>query len=200
MRSLSVILAVEDPLSEIVARKILEALRIGISHTLGLQGKGHLKRKAPNLNQTAKGFPVLMLTDQDSPAECPPQLIQSWVQGQQSPMFLLRVAVMEIESWVLADRRGFTDFLRIPLHRIPEDTDAIQHPKEFLVSLARLSKKTRLRQALVPARGATSTVGPEYNSYLWEFVHTHWSIDQASSASMSLKRTLERLRSFVTSH
>ena len=196
MSRITAILAVEDKLSEAVSIKILEDLGIGISQQLGLKGKGYLEKKAQSLNQTAKVIPVFMLTDLDSPSQCPPQLVQSWIKGEQNPKFFLRVAVMEVESWIMADRKGFADFLSIPIHRIPQDTDAIPQAKEFLVSLARLSKKTRLREDIVPLPGATSKVGPRYNSSLWEFVRVRWDIQFAASASMSLKRTLERLRTF----
>ena len=196
MSGRSVILAVEDKLSEAVSTKILEDLGINISQRLGLKGKGYLQSKAPSLNQTAKGFPVFMLTDQDAPSQCPPQLVQAWTKEERNSKFFLRVAVMEVESWIMADRRGFADFLSIPLNRIPEDTDVITQPKEFLVSLARLSKKTRLRQEIVPLPGATSKVGPGYNSRLGEFVHSRWSVNRAASVSVSLQRTLVQLRAF----
>ena len=138
-----------------------------------------------------------MLTDQDVPSQCPPQLVQTWTKGERNIEFFLRVAVMEVESWVMADRKGFADFLSIPFNRIPEDTDVIPQPKEFLVSLARLSKKTRLRQDIVPLPGATSKVGPGYNSRLGEFVHSRWSPNQAASVSVSLQRTLVQLRNFA---
>jgi len=125
MSGRSVILAVEDKLSEAVSTKILEDLGIDISQRLGLKGKGYLQSKAPSLNQTAKGFPVFMLTDQDAPSQCPPQLVQAWTRGERHSKFFLRVAVMEVESWVMADRRGFADFLSIPVNRIPENTDVI---------------------------------------------------------------------------
>jgi hypothetical protein len=192
----SAILAVEDRLSEAVSTKILEDLGINIIQRLGLRGKGYLQNKAQSLNQTAKGFPVFMLTDLDSPSHCPSQLIQAWIKGERHPKFFLRVAVMEVESWIMADRRGFADFLSIPFNRIPEDTDVIPQPKEFLLSLARLSRKASLRQEIVPPPGATSRVGPGYNSRLGEFVHTHWNINLAASVSVSLQRTLERLRTF----
>ena len=190
------IIAVEDKLSEAVSTKILEDLGIDVIQCLGLRGKGYLQRKAQSLNQTVKGFPVFMLTDQDSPNQCPPQLIQSWLQGEQNPNLFLRVAVMEVESWVMADRKGFANFLSIPLHRVPQDTDAIPQSKEFLVSLGRLSRRTSLREDIVPTPGSTSKVGPGYNSRLVEFVYDHWSIKLAASVSISLKRTLARLNSF----
>src|SRR5262245_45878090 len=196
MNGRSVILAVEDTLSEAVSTKILASLGIDISQRLGLKGKGYLQSKAPSLNQTAKGFPVFMLTDQDAPSQCPPQLVQDWTKGARNARFFLRVAVMEVESWIMADRRGFADFLSIPFNRIPEDTDVILRPKEFLVSLARLSKKTRLRQEIVPLPGATSKVGPGYNSRLGECVHSRWSVNRAASVSVSLQRPLAQLRDF----
>jgi hypothetical protein len=53
MSGRSVILAVEDKLSEAVSTKILEDLGIKIGQRLGLKGKGYLQSKAPSLNQTA---------------------------------------------------------------------------------------------------------------------------------------------------
>jgi hypothetical protein len=50
MSGRSVILAVEDKLSEAVSTKILEDLGINISQRLGLKGKGYLQSKAPSLN------------------------------------------------------------------------------------------------------------------------------------------------------
>ena len=98
MRMTTAIIAVEDTLSKIVARKILAAVGLGIGQTLGLKGKQYLQQRARNLNQTARAFPVLMLTDLDTPGQCPLQLIRSWLPGAQHPRFFLRVAVMEVES------------------------------------------------------------------------------------------------------
>src|SRR5215470_232328 len=103
MSGRSVILAVEDKLSEAVSTKILESLDINISQLLGLRGKGYLQSKAPGLNQIARGFPVFMLVDQDTPSQCPPQLVQTWTKRQRNAKFFLRVAVMETESWIMAD-------------------------------------------------------------------------------------------------
>ena len=189
----NVILAIEDSLGEAVSMRILASLGIAVSQRLGMKGKEYLRQKAQNLNRTAQGFAVFMLVDQDAADQCPPQLIGSWVKGPLHPSFFLRVAAMEVESWILADQKGIASLLSIPLSRIPVDTDALPHPKEFLVSLARRSKRTRLRADLVPKPGATSKVGPAYNLRLGEFVHQHWNIERASQVSNSLRRTLTRL-------
>lgn len=189
----NVILAIEDRLSDAVATKILEKFGIKIVKRIGFQGKSDLERKAPELNRAASGITVFMLTDLDSPRECPPRLIRSWIKGPLNPKFFFRVAVMEVEAWVMADRIGFAAFLSVPLHRIPSPTDKILDPKEFLLSLARRSKKRAVREALVPAQRATLSVGNEYNTLLSEFVREHWDLERAASASPSLKRTLDRL-------
>lgn len=199
MTQRNAILAVEDVLGEAVSTRILASQGIAVSQRLGLKGKGYLQQKAQSLNQTARGFAVFMLADQDSPDPCPPQLIRSWIKGPRHPHLFLRIAVMEVESWIMADRSGIASFLSIPLSRIPVDTDVLLHPKEFLVSLARSGSKKRLRAELVPKPGATSKVGPGYNVRLGEFVRLYWDVERASQTSNSLKRTLARLRTLWTS-
>lgn len=189
----NIILAVEDRLSDAVATKILEKFDLEIMKRIGYQGKSDLERKTPELNRAANGITVFMLTDLDSPRDCPPRLIRSWIKGSLNPRFFFRVAVMEIESWIMADRIGFAAFLSIPLHRIPALTDNILNPKEFLVSLARRSRKKAVREALVPMPSANVPVGIEYNALLIEFVREHWNLERAAAVSPSLKRTLDRL-------
>lgn len=189
----NVILAVEDELSESISTQILGHFDIEIWYTIRGKGNVALRQKAPELNRSTNGAAIFLLTDLDTPRECPPGLIRSWIRGSLNPKFFFRVAVMEVESWVMADRMGFADFLSIPLHRIPSPTDDILNPKEFLLSLARRSKKKTVREALVPAQGTTFSVGNEYNTLLSEFVREHWDLERAATASPSLKRTLDRL-------
>jgi len=53
-----------------------------------------------------------------------------------------------------------------------------------------------LREDIVPAPGATSKVGPDYNGRLCEFVRNHWRAEIAAQNSPSLARALKRLREF----
>ena len=189
----SVILAVEDELGEAISTKILKSFGIEIGIVLREGGNAYLRQKAPELNRSASGMDIFLLTDLDSPRDCPLGLIRSWVKGTLNPRFLFRVAVMEVESWLMADRVGFANFLSIPIHRIPSPTDDIPEPKECLVSLARRSKKRRLRDELVPEPGAKIPVGYGYNTRLMEFVRDYWDLERAAATSPSLKRTLDRL-------
>lgn len=190
-----VTLAVEDVLSDAVATKILESCGFEIAARLRQRGNTYLKEKAPELNRAAaRDRPVFLLTDLDSPKNCPLDLIQSWIKGSPKPGFFFRVAVMEVESWVLADRGAVARFLSVPASQIPQQPDEIAHPKERIVSLAQKSRSRTIREALVPAQESTAPVGNEYNARLIEFVHEFWDLERAASVSPSLKRTLERLR------
>ena len=80
----SVILAVEDSLSDVVSTKILK--HFGIENLLRIpntyKGKSYLQRRAAELNRSAAGpLYVFMFTDLDSPGTCVPELIQSWVKA-----------------------------------------------------------------------------------------------------------------------
>ena len=50
MNERTVILAVEDVLSEAVSSRILMSLGIAVGQRLGLRGKGYLRNKARSLN------------------------------------------------------------------------------------------------------------------------------------------------------
>jgi hypothetical protein len=191
------IVAVEDVLSEAVVRKIVSTVRPDavVTAALGLKGKGYLKNKAPELNRTASAVPVFVLVDQDSPSLCPAGIAADWFGGELQPNMVFRVAVMEVESWVLAHRTGCAALLSIAEERIPQNPDQIVQPKEFIVNLARRSRSKRVRDEFVPAPGSTAGVGPAYNLRLAEFVEKEWSPVVAADASPSLQRTIRRLRS-----
>jgi hypothetical protein len=189
------ILAIEDPLSEAVALKLIADVRsdLLITTVMGRRGNSYLRGKARALNQTARTVPVMLLTDLDDPSECAPHLRSSWLGAAPHPQLLFRVAVMEIESWVLADRDAIATHLGVPAHRIPANTDTIADPKQFLVNLARRSRSAETRAALVPTPGSTARVGASYNPRLIAFVADTWSHRRAAKASPSLAKAIHRL-------
>ena len=193
MRLNSVILAIEDELSEVISSKILKNFGVEIINVIRDSGNAYLQQKAPELNRSANGIDIFLLTDLNSSERCPVELINSWIKGPLNPRFLFRVAIMEVESWLMADRNSFANFLSIPVNRIPSNTDDILNPKEFLVSLARSSRKRRLRDELVPKSRARIPIGYGYNTRLSQFVREHWNIERAAAVSPSLQRTLDRL-------
>jgi hypothetical protein len=191
-------IGVEDLVSETVARRLIEDYCPGASivRTIGLKGKNHLRQNIRALNQIAlyQG-PALVLTDLDQPCGCAPTLVHNWISGLTvSSNLLMRVVVMEIESWLLADRTGISNWLSIPISRLPYDPEKIGDAKRTLVELAHRSRHRNLREAIVPRRGiGTHAVGPGYNSAVSEFATTIWSPDQSRRHAQSLDRTINRL-------
>ena len=190
-------LIVEDRPSEVVARKLLAATRRDFDVCNVLRwSKDAIRERIHGINRAARGFPWFVLTDQDTVERCPPVAIAE-LREPKHPNLLYRFAAMEIESWILADRRGAADFLRVPHHRIPQDTDSIAQPKEFLLGLARKSRSKAIREDLAPRSGSTSRIGPDYNGRISEFVAEGWDVHSACDHSPSLKRSFDRIASFA---
>jgi hypothetical protein len=190
------ILAIEDAISEAIAHKVLAVFRpdLSVSIVVGRQGNAHLRRRARDLNLTARAYPVLLLTDLDSPRRCPAALRTEWLGVRHERLMLFRVAVMEVESWVLGDRENIAKYLGVAQHRVPEDVDALPDPKQALINLARLSRSSRIRMDLLPDAGSTAKVGPAYNPAITAFVRDTWSPARAAQHSGSLSKAIGRLR------
>jgi len=110
---------------------------------------------------------------------------------------VFRLAVREVEAWLLADAHALSRFLRIPEGRVPADPDAEKDPTLTLVNLARQSTSPRIRQAIVPARGDRVQVGKLYEATIIEFAENHWSLERASQRSRSLARARTALEALA---
>jgi hypothetical protein len=196
MNPIPVSLATEDELSEVILFRILAGLErfaVGTAYRRG--GYGYLRRTIHGWNSAAVGQPFIVLTDLDI-CECPPRLISDWLKVPQHPNLLFRVAVREVEAWLLADRRNLSEFLGISARIIPENPDNLLDPKATLIDLARRSRK-EVRDRIVPRPASTAKHGPDYNGCLTGFVRTRWECSSATAHSPSLSRTVERLRQFT---
>lgn len=204
MNDLGIFLAVEDSLGEAVAEKIIASVGgLSVRFVFPKTGFGDLKKNIGKFNEIAKTSPLFLLTDLDNTDRCPPELIKAWLPGTRNERLLFRIAVVEVESWVLAHRQAFAEFLGIDVARVTQDPDSVPDPKQELVNLARKSRRKTLREALVPLEGGTSRQGPDYNSRLGEFVKYDWAPEIAARSSDSLRRTLARvgeLRSATSSY
>lgn len=192
-----VTVGVEDLLSESVAKRLLldYAPIFQEIRTEGKTGYGQLKGRFSSFNMIARyREPVLLITDLDNPKSCPIALIREWSQGFEIETDLLfRVVVVEIETWLLADRVGMSQWLEVSDVLIQRHPESITQPKETLVGLARRSPNRRLREAIVPPPGSTRSVGPGYNDCLGEFAVQHWNIEAARLNSPSLDRAIVRI-------
>jgi hypothetical protein len=185
-------------LSQTVATKLLGQHGLFVSVPLVCHGNVNLKRKAPSLNRSAKGTPVLLVTDLDDLRVCPASLIQDWLGAPRSPNLLFRVAVAEIESWLLADSVGLSRYLDIGEGLIPKQPDNVQNPKLELINLARRTRVRDLREDLVPEVGSTARVGRAYNAAMVRFVTHQWSAERAAPASPSLLRAIARIAEYAS--
>lgn len=188
-------LATEDLLSEAVAERLVLDANQGllVAVRMGRKGNGYLKQKLPELVRLANTIPVFMLTDLDR-GSCPPTLINDWSAGQEAPPSLLfRVAVREVEAWLLADREGFADFVGAPLNKIPVNPESLDDPKQALLGLVRRYGSREIKNEILPASRSISPVGLGYNQSLSRFVLDAWMPRRAAANSDSLARAHARL-------
>ena len=110
---------------------------------------------------------------------------------------LFRIAVHEIEAWLMADRNNFADFTGISFKKIPSRPDEINVPKVLLFSLLQKTKKKFLIADMVPKSGAK--IGPYYNKQLENFIWNNWDINTAKNNSPSLQKACLALDKFADS-
>lgn len=185
----------EDELSSVLCRELIARTRPGAEFfaVYVLNGSAAIKKKIAAFNNAARAVRYVILTDLDQ-APCAPDLVQDWCSGfALQPWLCLRVAVHEIEAWILADRVRFAALLGVSTNRIAAYPDTLLDPKNEIIRLARTSPKRDVRRALVPKGSAKQ--GPEHNSFLGDFVTSTWSLDAASAASTSLQRAQRAISS-----
>ena len=191
--------AVEGALDEVVLLRLGEHLGISVGPVFGRNGKSYLRERIDGYNRAARFWPWIVLVDLDH-EECAPSLCREWLPTPAEGM-CFRVAVREIESWLLADRAGIAAFLGVPASRVPSVVDDLDDPKQTLVDLARRSRRRAIREDMAPRHGSGLSIGPAYTSRMMEFVGVEgpnrWRPDVAAQASPSLSRcinALEQLR------
>jgi hypothetical protein len=193
----SVALATEDELSEAVGERLLAAAVHALRPDLKLRrgGFGYLRSGMDKWCLLARTQPVVVLTDLDR-QRCPSTLVKSWFGERSQPRnLLLRVAVREVEAWLLADHEAMARLLGRAA-RLPTDPDVLPDPKQQLLQLAQHGTR-RLREDLVAKTGAIAGQGIAYNERLCEFVRTDWSPERAAVRSESLRRARERINSLA---
>jgi hypothetical protein len=190
-------LVVEDDLSEAVLRKILQQSlkNFYIGACFGKKGFGYIKSKIAGFNKSAKGTPFFVLADLDR-NECPPLLINEWLGEPIHPNLLFRIAVRQVESWILADRNGFAKFLGISVKNLPHNPDEENDSKHALIDIVSRSRKSNLKRAILPIPGGTAKVGPAYNSELSRFIYGYWNLQNAIECSPSLRKTVLAVNMF----
>lgn len=179
-------------MDESVLRRSAQCAGITIERVYGRKGKPHLKAGVSGYNSAARHEPWLVLVDLDDD-ECPPSLRQEWL-PEQSDFMCLRVAVREVEAWLLADVGNAAPFLGVSKSLLPKDADSVDDPKATLVHLARRSRWRPIREGLVPLPESGRQVGPLYVTRLRAFAAERWDPVVAAERSASLARSLSALQ------
>jgi len=180
----SIIIAVEDELSGAVMSRLISfsGRNFAINRIFNARGNARLKDGMTKFRAASRVLPHIILTDLDR-CPCPPVLIDNWKANQLPPQLLFRIAVREVEAWLLADRAGIAEFLHIDVNKVPHSPEVEDDPKRTLINLARKSRKRRLSQEIVPEVGSSAKIGPLYNT---------------CSCAPSLARTLSRISTFLS--
>ena len=166
--------------------------------TIPCNGKGKIKRQINAYNKAAQYGHYFIITDLDNSYDCAPALIKDWLPNHSTGNFLFRVAVHEIESWLLADRENFASYFSVSPQLIPLYPDNEADPKYTLISLANRSRKKTIRKDVVPIDSFAKT-GPGYNMQLQIYIQKSWNIDFARRNSPSLDRAIMSLEKIAMS-
>ena len=191
---MSVALATEDVLSESIGKRLLDELRPKLQATTLLRrtGNGYLRSRMRSWCQMARHQPVVVLTDLDRVA-CPKTLLDDWfAQLPRSANLMVRVAVRQSESWLLADHEAMRKLIG-PRGALPPQPDSLPNAKEHLLQLARLAPR-EVRLDLIKTAGSISSQGIGYNARLTDLIQADWSPERAAQRSPSLERARRRMR------
>lgn len=194
---------VEDELSKVIVERLLreycgeDTPFKELRRKTGGVGKMISGKAFENFFQIAGRDPMLVLIDLDD-NECPPSLRDHWIKNVwkkdlPEKMFFC-IAEVEIESWLLADRKNFSKFAQIQESKIPWDVK--NHKKENAMDLLSKSKKADIKRIL-PKRGGKNGNGNKNGAicnYIFKnFVEENWDSMAASKNSPSLKYLINKI-------
>jgi len=188
--------AVEGIVDEAVVRKLIVQAGGRPGTVYGKSGKPHLRRQIQGYNNAARHSPWIVLVDLDRDAECAPPLCGQWVPDPAQHL-CFRVAVREIEAWLMADAETLASFLSVARSRLAADPERLLEPKTEMVNLARHSRRREIREDMVPRERSGRQVGLAYAARLMEYVETRWRPEVAAQGAESLRRAIACLRQLI---
>lgn len=201
MKMATIFYCVEDVLSKAVVERLLRKYH-GTNDSLTEilkrhSGKSKMESKSgfTAFCKAARRNPLLVLMDLDR-SECPPSLrahltSNAWGKAPPPNMFFC-VAETEIESWLIADRKGISTFIGISEQKISNDIK--KHSKEYLLNLIKNSKNKDLKSTLI-GKKHEKKAGNLYTLNLVKFVEQQWNPEEASKNSPSLNYIINKIKS-----
>lgn len=177
--------AVEGVVDEAALRRVFRQFPASLHRLFVMGGKSKLIQRLPSYNHAAVWHPWIVLIDLDQDADCAPTAKGLWLPTPE-PNLCFRIAVRAVEAWLLADSVAISNFLHVPVSRIPTQPETLTDPKRTLVDLAQRSRRSSIVADMTPRQGSGRGVGPAYTSRLIEFASFHWRPDEARKNSDSL--------------
>ncbi len=181
--------AVEGLVDEVVVHRIASTVGGRVELVYGKLGKPYLDRKIAGYNQAARYSPWLVIRDMDHDEDCP-VVLRDILLPDPEPDMCFRIVVRAVEAWLLADKENIAKFLGISVSVVPDNPESLDDPRRALINLARRSRRTRIRDDMVPIPGGGRSVGPGYAARMIEFVERSWRPDIAAVSAESLEKCI----------
>lgn len=191
---------VEDEATKAVLNKILSFVNGKSDNRFCMQpgfpsitrGFGKLKKTAKSfVDTTRNGCWAIFITDLDN-IDSIQSLCNEWFSlpcfRLLPPQMVFRVAVREVESWIMADVQGISEFFNIHESNFSDDPDSLPDPKQYLLNLIRRKCRKKVFQNMLPEDN--QCIGIEYNPQLKKFINQNWDIERAMAKSTSLQRAV----------
>ncbi len=190
--------ACEDAPSRAVAIKLINQEKDNCEiRELGGSGSGcgSIFARLDKYNEISKNVnsPVIVFIDLDN-TPCAPRLLADHpIHNMQPPnKFQIRVAVREVESWLLADKQGMETYFGIPQNAITHDPEALPNPKQALLNLIKEKARAEFKREMLPKGKAK--IGSKYNKHLTDFINTAWDSTRACANADSLDRAIKGIQ------
>ncbi len=191
--------ATEGIVDEAVVRRLIREVGADPGPVHGKGGKRRLREQIRAYNNAAKFSPWVVLVDLNHEADCAPPVREDWLIDP-APFMCFRIAVREVESWLLADCENIAKFVGVGTSRVPGNVETLDSPKQEMINLARRSRRREIREDMVPRPGSGRSVGPAYASRLVEFAERFWAPQVAAVGSDSLSRSLQCLKKITAAY
>ncbi|GHU70308.1 hypothetical protein FACS189413_10490 [Bacteroidia bacterium] len=145
----SIIRQLPDIIYQLQKKKTVKRQVILTTHSFeilenkGIAGKcgiSYIKNNMRTFNETSKSLPHIVVTDLDR-KPCAPQLIREWITFEVHNNMLFRIA----------ERENIAAFMSMPVNKIPVNTQEITDSKQFIINLARKSRKKIIKD-FIPQR------------------------------------------------
>lgn len=148
----------------------------------------HSKIEGYNNDAMHTKMPWLVLLDLNSD-ECPLSL-RNRLLTEIAPSMCFRIAVREIESWLMGDTESFASYFGVNRTLIPSEPEKLNDPKNELIQLARKSNKREIREGIARKGNAQLETGPRYTALMRKYAQNHWRPEVAAKRADSLRRAM----------